>query len=107
LVASYTFKEVEEIVLLHEKANKLSITDCLVWHYSKKNNYTLVTGDNLLRKTASKNQVVVRGLLFIFDELVRLNLISPTFARVKLKFLLETGTRLPKDACDERFECWE
>lgn len=105
-VASNTFSEVEEIMELQEAVNRLSIPDCSVWHYSKKNNYTLLTGDNLLRKTAMKDQVVVRGLLFIFDELVRLELISPAIACMKLRFLLETGTRLPKEACDERFELW-
>lgn len=106
VVAGSTFDEVEEIMLLQEMVNKLSVPDCSVWHYSKKNNYTLLTGDNLLRKTAAKDQIVVKGLLFIFDELVRLELISPDVACIKLKFLLETGTRLPKDACDERFERW-
>lgn len=105
-VASSTFDEVEEIMSLQEAVTRLSVPDCSVWYYSKKHNYTLLTGDNLLRKTALKDQVVVRGLLFIFDELVLLELISPAVACLKLKFLLETGTRLPKDACDERFERW-
>ena len=106
VVAGSTFDEVEEIMSLQEMVNKLSIPDCSVWHYSKKYNYTLLTGDNLLRKTAAKDQVIVKGLLFIFDELVRLELILPNVACIKLKFLLEIGTRLPKDACDERFERW-
>jgi rRNA-processing protein FCF1 len=105
-VARYTFNEVEEIMSLQEAVNRLSIPDCSVWHYSKKHNYTLLTGDNLLRRTALKDQVVVRGLLYIFDELIRLELITPAVAYIKLRFLLETGTRLPKEACDERFELW-
>lgn len=106
LVASYTFNEVEEIMSLHEAVNRLSVPDCSVWHYSKMNNYTLLTGDNLLRRTAQKDQVVVKGLLFIFDELIRLELITPATACIKLRFLLDTGTRLPQDACNERFELW-
>ena len=105
-VASNTFNEVEEIMSLQEAVNRLSIPDCSVWHYSKKNNYTLLTGDNLLRRTALKDQVVVRGLLYIFDELIRLELITPALACIRLRFLLDTGTRLPKEACDERFELW-
>jgi len=46
-VASYTFNEVEEIMSLQEAVNRLSVPDCSVWHYSKKHNYTLLTGDNL------------------------------------------------------------
>lgn len=107
VVSGSTSDEVEEIMSLQEMVSKLSIPDCSVWHYSKKYNYTLLTGDNLLRKTAAKDQVVVKGLLYIFDELVRLELILPDVACEKLRFLLETGTRLPKDACDERFERWK
>ncbi|WP_430972627.1 hypothetical protein [Sunxiuqinia rutila] len=105
-VANATFQELEEINTLQESVRKLSIPDCSVWHYSKKNRYTLVTGDNLLRKTASKDQVSVKGVLFIFDELVRLKLLAPGQATIKLKFLLEIGSRLPKDACEERFDQW-
>lgn len=106
LVAASASDEIEIILSLHGTVNDLSIPDCSVWYYSKKNNYTLMTGDNLLRKTASKDHITVRGILFIFDELVRFGLISPAEASVKLRGLLDTGSWLPKDACDERFERW-
>ena len=67
-VANATFEELEEINTLQESVRKLSIPDCSVWHYSKKHRYTLITGDNLLRRTASKDQVSVKGILYIFDD---------------------------------------
>lgn len=93
VVVGSTFDEVEEIMSLQEIAIRLSIPLCSVWHYSKKNNYTLLTGDNLLRKTALKDQVVVRGLLFFFDELVRQELFSTTIACRKTE--ISTGNRNP------------
>lgn len=105
-VAASGSDELDEIMVYHETDNRLSIPDCSVWYYSKTNKFTLLTGDNRLRKTAMKDQVEVRGILFIFDELVRLKLLHPTAASDKLKRLLEIGSRLPKDACDDRFERW-
>ena len=69
IVASLAAIEIDEIILLQETVTRLSIPDCSVWYYSKKNNYTLLTGDNVLRKTAEKDHITVRGILFIFDEL--------------------------------------
>jgi rRNA-processing protein FCF1 len=106
MVAASSSDEIEEIFLLQEAINCLSIPDCSVWHYSKKHNYTLLTEDNLLRKSALRDQVTVKGVLYIFDELVRSRLISPAEASIKLQGLLDTGSWLPKDACDERFEQW-
>jgi hypothetical protein len=65
-----------------------------------------MTGDNLLRKAASNDLITVWGILYVFDELVRTGLISPAVACVKLHFLLETGSRLPKEECLVRFAKW-
>ncbi len=106
IVASLAAIEIDDIILLQETVTRLSIPDCSVWYYSKKNNYTLLTGDNVLRKTAEKDHITVRGILFIFDELVRFGFLAPLEAIAKLRLLLETGCRLPGDACNEGFERW-
>lgn len=105
-VAIMDSTEVEEILHLQVADNRLSIPDCSVWYYSKRNGYILMTGDNLLRKTASNDHITVRGILYIFDELVRSGLISPAEASIKLQFLLDTGSRLPKDDCKARLDQW-
>lgn len=105
-VAVMASAEVEAILLLQIADNRLSIPDCSVWYYSKRNGYILMTGDNLLRKAATNDHVTVRGILYIFDELVRSGLISPAEASVKLQFLLDTGSRLPKEDCIERLVDW-
>jgi len=85
---------------------QLSVPDCSVWFYSKKNNYTLITGDGLLRKTAVKDGVEVRGILFILDELIRLNFMNSQLAAAKLELLLQIGSRLPKNECEEGLVRW-
>ncbi|MFB6343220.1 hypothetical protein ACE1ET_15950 [Saccharicrinis sp. FJH62] len=107
IVASYSFDELMELIALRDAHNGLSIEDCSVWHYSKRNNYTLLSGDGLLRSTASRDGVQVRGLLYIFDQLVEHGITEPGIAADKLEDLIQNaGTRLPKTACDERIECW-
>lgn len=105
-VAEMNSIEVVEIGLLQLADNRLSIPDCSVWYYSKRNNYILMTGDNLLRKAASNDHITVRGILYVFDELVRAGLISAADAGAKLQFLLDTGSRLPKEDCISRLAEW-
>ena len=56
-------------MILQNEIIQLSVPDCSVWLYSKKNNYTLITGDGLLWKTAINDGVEVKGVLFVPDEL--------------------------------------
>lgn len=106
-VATHSFDELVQLNDLKNTNSGLSIQDCSVWYYSKQNNYTLLSGDGLLRKIASQNGVMVKGLLYIFDQLVELNIIAPGTAADKLEHLIvDLGTRLPKAECDKRIERW-
>ncbi len=106
IVDSFTLDELEELTLLQDANNGLSIEDCSVWYYSKQNDYTLITGDGLLRKCASSDGVNVKGVLFIFDELVGNELITPIIAAEKLELLIALGSRLPQNECDKRLKKW-
>jgi rRNA-processing protein FCF1 len=106
IVDSLNIDELEDLATLQGANNGLSIEDCSVWYYSKQNKYTLITGDSLLRKCASRDGVVVKGILFILDELVRNELIDSSLAADKLELLLNIGSRLPKNECDTRLKEW-
>ena len=92
---------------LLEKTNGLSFEDCSVWYYSKKMNGTLLTGDGKLRKQAEKDEVEVRGIIFIFDEIVSQNLLYPAEAAIKLNQLKQLNARLPRHELDKRISIWE
>jgi len=101
--------EPSDMEIMAEKMSnnrQLSLEDCSVWHYSEINNFTLLTGDGPLRKAAFKAGVDVKGLLFVFDELVEKNLLLPQHAAVKMQILLDAGTRLPQKDCQERIRRW-
>ena len=101
--------EPTDLEIVYEKMNQnhqLSIEDCSVWHYSEVNDFILLTGDGALRKAALKAGVDVKGLLFVFDELVERGLLLPQLASEKLRILLNAGTRLPQKECDDRIKMW-
>lgn len=99
-------KFLEEISVLQEANNGLSVNDCSVWYYSKQNNYSLITGDGLLRKCASRDGVDVKGIFFILDELIHNKIITPDTAAQKLELMIELGCRLPIKECSERLKNW-
>ncbi len=66
----------------------------------------LLTGDRTLRKRAEGEGVVVSGVLFVFDELVKHAIISPQEAALRLSELAGMNVRLPMDDVRARFEQW-
>lgn len=100
---SLDFQSITELL---ESSSGLSFEDCSVWHYSQKLSGTLLTGDGKLRKQVSKQGIEVRGVIFVFDELVKLNLLDFPIAIEKIKQLYQLNNRLPKKEIDKRIENW-
>lgn len=73
----------------------------------KKNHYRLLTGDNKLRKSAIKSGTIVSGILYVFDQLVEQNIITPQTACDKLNLLRGINHRLPDRDITERLRRWE
>lgn len=95
------------ITVLLNQTKGLSFEDCSVWYYSKKKKGTLLTGDAKLRKHAEKDNVQVRGILFVFDEIVKQNLLQPAEAALKICQLKQINPRLPINELDKRIRNWE
>lgn len=106
-IESFNSEELAEIVSEYSSVpGNLSITDCSVCYYARKHCATLLTGDRQLRKYAEATNVAVRGILFIFDELVANNVISPRKAAMKLRKLIGINVRLPKAEIEKRITLW-
>ena len=107
-VHSLTGRELAEVVELQSNAGgNVSIPDCAVWHYAKQNNYVLLTGDRQLKNKAIASNVTVKGILYVFDQLVEHSIVSSCQAAEKLKNLMTINPRLPKNLIRERIEKWE
>ncbi len=107
-VYNLSFDELLDIQSIKNKSSKkLSFEDCSVWYLAKKKDAILLTGDNLLRKKAIDDGVSVNGILFVFDCLVKNEIITKQLAFEKLTKLMSLNTRLPKNECEVRLNSWK
>lgn len=106
-VESFASEEIVEIVAEHSAVSgNLSIPDCSVCYYARKHNVTLLTGDRQLRRYAETHRLTVKGILFVFDEMVANSVLPPNEAAVKLKELYSINIRLPKSEIQQRIDLW-
>lgn len=106
VIETEDISDFEAITSLLSKSNGLSFEDCSVWHYSKKLSGALLTGDGKLRKQATKDGLEVRGIIFVFDELLKQELIDFEAAIEKITILYQLNNRLPKKEIDKRIKSW-
>lgn len=106
-VDGFTADEVIEIVEEHSSVSgNLSIPDCSVCYFARKHNVPMLTGDRRLRRYAEEQSIEVHGILFIFDELVRHDIISTSMAADRLEELFAINARLPKAEIRDRINRW-
>ena len=106
-VDGFTADEVIEIVDEHSAVSgNLSIPDCSVCYFARKHNVPMLTGDRQLRRYAEEQSIEVHGILFIFDELVRHDIISTSMAADRLEKLFAINARLPKTEIRDRINRW-
>jgi predicted nucleic acid-binding protein len=95
---------------IRQQKPKLSEQDCSAFHQAEKENATLITSDNTLRKFAKEKSIEVHGHLWVFDMMVSQNTITPILASQKLLQLCEEVNPklgLPKTECEKRFGLWK
>lgn len=106
-VDGFTADEVIEIVEEHSAVSgNLSIPVCSVCYFARKHNVPMLTGDRRLRRYAEEQSIEVHGILFIFDELVKHDIISTSMAADRLEELFAINARLPKAEIRERINRW-
>ena len=106
LITTENEEDFESITTILESSSGLSFEDCSVWHYANKLNGILLSGDGKLRKQAMANGISVKGILYVFDQLLIHDIISFELAIVKLEQLYEINPRLPIQSKNERINNW-
>ncbi|TDS20585.1 hypothetical protein DFQ03_0177 [Maribacter caenipelagi] len=106
IIETITIEDFQGINTILENSSGLSFEDCSVWYYSKKLSGVLLTGDGKLRKQASKDNLEVRGIIYLFDEFLRQELITFEEGVEKIKQLSLLNNRLPKKEIDKRIDFW-
>ena len=92
-----------ELALQH---NNSALADVSCYFVAKAKGLPLLTGDAQLRRQATQDGVVVRGALWLLDQLIEHGIIASNHAAASLQAMLDAGARLPKPECDKRFDDW-
>ena len=95
-----------ELFELRQVIKNLSITDLAAFLLAKIIQSTLVTGDRRLIELAKANSMSVHGVLWLLDEMVHYQAITPGQAANALGRILDRGARLPADECRKRLVRW-
>jgi predicted nucleic acid-binding protein len=99
--------EVQEVYRLVALYQGPSVNDLFALALAKTLGASLLTGDRHLRAAAEQEGVPVHGTLCLLDEMVRLAVVPPRLAAQALERMLEHGSRLPLNECQERLERWK
>lgn len=103
----FTFEELTEIATLQEECGGgPGFNDCSVLYLAREMGACLLTGDGPLRREGKVRMIEVRGVIWIFDQLVANRLLPPQIAADKLQGLLDAGSFLPLDVCEQRIHLW-
>jgi len=84
----------------------LSVPDRSALELAEAREACLLTGDGRLRKAAKSSDVEVRGILWVFDQLIGGGLLSKAEACTRLAELKERNQRLPKAEIEKRLKAW-
>ncbi len=102
---SFTFEELEELSLLDFPAG-LEIADRSVYFYAHKSDALILSGDRKFKKFCERNSKEVKGIIWVFEEIVNKELLPAKIVAEKLVLLLTINTRLPLEECQQRIKKW-
>ncbi len=97
---------IQELMTLRAANRALSATDLASFLLARSLKATLLTGDWRLGDLAARNGVRVHGVLWLLDDMVRLQTIAAEHAATALSQMLNQGARLPQDECRKRLTAW-
>lgn len=85
----------EEIVKIYEKYSGLSVADSSVLELAIRKNAVILSSDGSLRKIATRINYIVRGTLWIIEELCSNGFITHSHAIEKLEMYSSINQRAP------------
>lgn len=101
-VFEFSGEEVEGIVKFDTVRDLKRFTDKSVIWKSIELKCPMLTGDKKMREVAEKLGIEVHGSIWVIDELIRNQLISPVKAIELLKLLIATNSWLPGNEIEKR-----
>ena len=105
-IIEFTGEQVSEVIEMRKIHRNISTPDLFAYIGAREKTSILLTGDKKLRTLAEGNGMIVHGILWILDELLRLNIIVQKRASFALREIIINGSYLPKGECVKRFKQW-
>lgn len=105
-VRTLSGKELNRIATLNGRYPNPSPRDLAVLVVADADGGIVVTGDAPLRTAAEAEDVTVHGVLWILDQLVGQDVITPARAAAALGAMIQKGSRLPEEHVQERLHRW-
>jgi predicted nucleic acid-binding protein len=105
-IYSFSPLELEQIIQMTAPAS-LTTQDKSVVFLAKNIQAGVLSGDNPLRKFCEKQNLEVKGIIWLFDQFLELQLIECEVAIQKMNELLSFNNRLPVHDCNERLRQWK
>ena len=103
----FSFEETIDIARINQEHKAFSYPDSSVLYFAKKHKTMILTGERKLRHVATQYKIEVHGIIWIFDELIQVGLLSLQKAISKMELLLNINRRLPKKLCQNRIIEWK
>jgi hypothetical protein len=99
--------EVLEIFTLKQEHIELSVEDVSVFFLSRKHSAMIVSNDGPLRDLADATRIEYHGTLWLLDEMIKSDILSPQDAAVALRSMLDNKRWLPRSECEKMIKKWE
>jgi len=106
IIHSLESESVLELARLRKVHHRVSLVDLSALLLARALRAGLVTGDRRLKNLAITHGVDVHGVLWILDEMVVHQVLTPFQAAEALQRMIANGARLPFDDCERRLKRW-
>lgn len=94
----------DELQVIYEQKKGLSPADCSVYKLSKDLQAALLTSDRALRSFSEDRGIIVYGLIWLIDEMLKAGIVDKIEYDEKLRFLKALSSRLPLDEIERRLK---
>ena len=101
---SLTAETMLDALELAQRYSDPSRNDCFAFALARQEQCPLLTGDKALRKAAELESVMVKGTLWIVEQMVRQNLIDKLTALQAYDSMEQAGRRLPWAMAQQRLD---
>ena len=103
-VGELTAEAMLDAVGLIQKHGAPSRNDCFALALARQEQCPLLTGDRALRSAADEEAVIVKGSLWVVEQMVIHNVIDKTQARQAYDRMRDSGRRLPWTMAHQRLD---